>query len=265
MSQAGGGKGAHLPLGRGGHPGAGRWPRPVRGGRRRQRDAPPRVRIARATASSTAATAATYAAWVPKLVRQMHDRGDDLAGHEAVVVVERALGTMAKPPSAAYARVIVAVPAVGEHAAQRPGEHGSQRRARPRGRRHPNRTMTGDCGRSSIAVMSHAPTQQDWMEAPPAGGISAGRAMGWLFFISSLLWPRVGILAFWVFSNLLGRAYDGWVLPVLGFLLLPWTTIAYALMWGLSSDRVVGAEWLVVALALLVDVITHLGWRALRS
>ena len=54
-------------------------------------------------------------------------------------------------------------------------------------------------------------------------------------------------------------------MPVLGFVLLPWTTIAYALMWGLSSDRVAGAEWLVVALALLVDLVTYLGWRRLRS
>ncbi len=127
--------------------------------------------------------------------------------------------------------------------------------------------MTATGRRFSMAVMSHAPIQQEWMKPPPAGGMSGGRVMGWLFFCSSLLWPRVGILAFWIFSNppLLGRAYDGWVVPVLGFVLLPWTTIAYALMWGLSSDRVAGAEWLVVALALLVDLVTYLGWRRLRS
>jgi hypothetical protein len=125
--------------------------------------------------------------------------------------------------------------------------------------------MTGGRGRSSMPAMSHPLIEQEWMKPPPTERISAGRLMGWLFFCSSLLWPRVGILAFWIFSNLLGRAYDGWVVPVLGFVLLPWTTIGYALMWGLSSDRVSGAEWIVVALALAVDVVTYLGWRALRS
>jgi len=53
--------------------------------------------------------------------------------------------------------------------------------------------------------------------------------------------------------------------PVLGFVFLPWTTIAYAMAWGFSSDRVYGAEWLVVAAAFGLDVATYLGWRALRE
>jgi len=38
-----------------------------------------------------------------------------------------------------------------------------------------------------------------------------------------------------------------------GFFLLPWTTLAYALLWA-SSDGVLGIEWFFVALAFLVDV-----------
>jgi hypothetical protein len=36
-------------------------------------------------------------------------------------------------------------------------------------------------------------------------------------------------------------------------------------MWGLSSDRVAGVEWLAVTAALLVDVVTYRGWRSLRA
>jgi hypothetical protein len=37
--------------------------------------------------------------------------------------------------------------------------------------------------------------------------------------------------------------------------LLPWTTLTYAFMWSISSDRVAGWEWIVVAFALLIDFV----------
>ncbi len=42
-------------------------------------------------------------------------------------------------------------------------------------------------------------------------------------------------------------------MPFLGFFLLPWTTLAYAVMWS-SSDRVYGFEWFIVVLAFLIDL-----------
>jgi hypothetical protein len=41
--------------------------------------------------------------------------------------------------------------------------------------------------------------------------------------------------------------------PFLGFFLLPWTTLAYAVMWS-SSESVHGFEWFIVVLAFLIDV-----------
>jgi hypothetical protein len=41
--------------------------------------------------------------------------------------------------------------------------------------------------------------------------------------------------------------------PLLGFFLLPWTTLAYAVMWS-SSDRVSGFEWFLVILAFVIDL-----------
>lgn len=57
----------------------------------------------------------------------------------------------------------------------------------------------------------------------------------------------------WLFSDLLSRSFDSWLLPLIGFFLLPWTTLAYALLWA-SSDGVLGIEWFFVAFAFLVDV-----------
>lgn len=43
-------------------------------------------------------------------------------------------------------------------------------------------------------------------------------------------------------------------MPLLGFFLLPWTTLAYAAMWWSSADGVNGFEWFIVVLAFLVDL-----------
>jgi hypothetical protein len=94
--------------------------------------------------------------------------------------------------------------------------------------------------------------------------MSSGRIMAWLTFLMMMVWPRAIIIAFWIFGNTLAGAFDGWVVPALGFLLLPWTTMAYALMWGVSANGVSDAEFAIVALALTVDLLTWVGARALR-
>ena len=53
--------------------------------------------------------------------------------------------------------------------------------------------------------------------------------------------------------DLLSRAFDSWFVPFLGFFLLPWTTLAYAVMWS-GSNRVNGFEWFIVVLAFLADL-----------
>jgi hypothetical protein len=87
---------------------------------------------------------------------------------------------------------------------------------------------------------------------------------GWFFLVSSLFWPRICLLTFWIFGHFMNDAFDdSWVVQVLGFVLLPWTTVAYALMWGLTSDGVYGLEWIFVGAALLLDVITYTLGRSL--
>jgi hypothetical protein len=52
--------------------------------------------------------------------------------------------------------------------------------------------------------------------------------MGCLVFAVVLAVPRFAMVVLWIFSNYLSRAYDGWLLPLLGFFFLPTTTLAYA-------------------------------------
>ena len=77
--------------------------------------------------------------------------------------------------------------------------------------------------------------------------------MGCLVLLFALISPRLALIATWLFSNVLERAYDGWLVPVVGFLLLPWTTLAWAWMWK-TGRTVEGWEWIVVVLAVLIDL-----------
>jgi len=54
--------------------------------------------------------------------------------------------------------------------------------------------------------------------------------------------------------------------PLLGFFLLPWTTLAYAVMWSASSNQVSGFEWFIVILAFVIDLGAHIrGGRERRA
>ncbi len=66
--------------------------------------------------------------------------------------------------------------------------------------------------------------------------------------------PRLALFVLWLFSDLLDRAYDDWIVPVIGFFLLPWTTLAYAVMWSAGSRGVEGFEWFIVILAFVFDL-----------
>lgn len=65
--------------------------------------------------------------------------------------------------------------------------------------------------------------------------------------------PRFGILALGLFTSYFEKPFDGLLLPVLGFLFMPFTTLAYA--WAINVNGSVSGLYLAVtALAALVDL-----------
>ena len=54
-----------------------------------------------------------------------------------------------------------------------------------------------------------------------------------LLLIAILAFPRLVLAVLFFFSNYLERAYHGLLLPLLGFLFLPQTTLTYA--WMMNS------------------------------
>jgi CDP-diglyceride synthetase len=87
--------------------------------------------------------------------------------------------------------------------------------------------------------------------------------VGCLLALLALFSPRLALVALWLFGDLLSRAFDSWLVPLLGFFLLPWTTLAYAAMWS-SGDRVNGFEWFLVILAFGADIGAYGGGRRVQ-
>jgi hypothetical protein len=71
-----------------------------------------------------------------------------------------------------------------------------------------------------------------------------------------LFFPRVVLVVMWLFTNTLERAYHGLIIPILGFIFLPITTIAYAWMvvYRLPLE---GINILILILAVLLDAGSH--------
>jgi hypothetical protein len=80
-----------------------------------------------------------------------------------------------------------------------------------------------------------------------------------LVVLLALISPRLALFALWLFSDVLGDAYDSWIVPLLGFFVLPWTTLAYAGMWSAGTNEVYGFEWFIVGLAFVVDLGSYAG------
>ena len=88
--------------------------------------------------------------------------------------------------------------------------------------------------------------------------------MGCFLALLALISPRLVLVLLWIFSDLLSRAFSSWIIPLLGFFLLPWTTLTYAAFWHWGpGHHVYGFEWFFVALAFFIDLSSDAG--GLRS
>ena len=73
-----------------------------------------------------------------------------------------------------------------------------------------------------------------------------------LLVILALLGPRAGIILWWLFDmSRWSSAFNTIIWPILGFIFLPWTTLAYVLVF---SRGIVGLDWLVLIIGLLFDL-----------
>ena len=55
---------------------------------------------------------------------------------------------------------------------------------------------------------------------------------GCVFALGAAFFPRLGVLALWLFTPLVNRAFDTIIVPILGIIFLPFTTLVYVLVWN---------------------------------
>jgi hypothetical protein len=68
-----------------------------------------------------------------------------------------------------------------------------------------------------------------------------------------LAFPRVILVLTFLMSNYLSRAYHGLLIPLLGFIFLPLTTLVYA--WEVNSHMAMqGANLILLLIAVIIDL-----------
>jgi hypothetical protein len=86
-----------------------------------------------------------------------------------------------------------------------------------------------------------------------------------LLVVLVLLFPRIAIVVLWLFTSFFSGVYDNVLIPLLGFIFLPVTLVAYT--WLAKYNYAVDAFFLIVMIvALAVDLGSFGGgWRSRRS
>jgi hypothetical protein len=77
--------------------------------------------------------------------------------------------------------------------------------------------------------------------------------MGCLLVLVASFAPRVALVFLWIFSNLVDRAFSGFVIPLLGLVFLPYTTLFYVLAWS-PVGGVHGWGWFFVTIGVIFDL-----------
>ena len=72
------------------------------------------------------------------------------------------------------------------------------------------------------------------------------------YTILLFLGPRVALMVLWFWPywyTKMNLAFSGWLLPLLGWIFLPWTTLMYVFVFPIT-----GFGWLWLGLALITDL-----------
>jgi hypothetical protein len=78
--------------------------------------------------------------------------------------------------------------------------------------------------------------------------------MGCLLALLAGFAPRVALALIWIFTNWVDRAFNGFLIPLLGLIVFPYATLFYVLAYSPVSGGVGGWGWIVVVLGFVFDI-----------
>lgn len=79
-----------------------------------------------------------------------------------------------------------------------------------------------------------------------------------LFALIALISPRLALFLVWLLTPLVNRAFDNFLIPFLGFLFLPMTTLIYVLIYS-PGYGINGFGYLLLAVGVLLDLGVYSG------
>ncbi len=77
--------------------------------------------------------------------------------------------------------------------------------------------------------------------------------------------PRVAMVFMAIFGTMFNGVFPNWILPVVGWFLVPYTTLSYVLFWNWQHGHLNFFAWAVVAIAFVVDIGNLAGGVAKRN
>jgi hypothetical protein len=82
--------------------------------------------------------------------------------------------------------------------------------------------------------------------------------VGCLVVIVAGFFPRAALVIVWIATDLVDRAFSTWVIPLLGLIFLPFTTLVYALAWA-PGVHLGNGRWIWVAIAFVIELMGYAG------
>lgn len=82
--------------------------------------------------------------------------------------------------------------------------------------------------------------------------------MGCLLAIIGLFSPRLLLVILWIFTNLVDRAFGSFILPLLGLIFAPITTLVYVLVYS-PIGGVSAFGWVLMFFAVIADLGAYAG------
>ena len=75
---------------------------------------------------------------------------------------------------------------------------------------------------------------------------------GCLLAFAAAFAPRIVLIFMWIFGTRINAAFDTFIVPLLGIIFLPYTTIMYVLVW--SPAGISGWDWVWIILGVMLDI-----------
>lgn len=72
-----------------------------------------------------------------------------------------------------------------------------------------------------------------------------------LFALLGAIAPRLALILMWLFTDWIGRTFDSFIVPLLGFIFLPLTTVIYVLV---SPGGLSGFDLILVIVGVIIDL-----------